>query len=234
MDSETRRILQKITEEQWLDYYHELVIYAVARCRRWTWKHGNRENLPKGFSPESIAREAICRLYNDDRVWNHDVYPGDDPVPFLKSVIRSLVSDLGRSKAHNTTTSFEDESACANADGETYRKEVRAANGARGFRTPPTNSPYKSTYFKEVNEQIDAAVADREDLVELYGHLREGKKPAEIAVAMGKHINDVYVLIRLFNRRTQDINNELFGELALVERRPEGGALRASKHHGTR
>jgi beta-lactamase class A len=50
--------------------------------------------------------------------------------------------------------------------------------------------------------------------------------------AMKKNIKDVYALIRLFNRRTEDINKELFGELALVERRPEGGALRASKNHG--
>ena len=234
MDPETRRILRKITEEQWLTYYHELVLYAEARCRRWTWKPGNRENLPKGYSPESIAREAVRRLYDGDRVWNHHAYPGDNPVPFLKSVIRSLVSDLGRSKAHSTTASLEDVSTGASADGETYQKEVQAADGARGFRTPPTNSPYKSTYFKEVNERLDAAVADREDLVALLGHLREGKKPAEIAVSMDKNIKDVYVLIRLFNRRTEDINNELFGELTLVERRPEGGALKASKHHGRR
>ncbi len=232
MDSETRRILQKLTAEQWLAYYNELVIFADARCKRWTWKTGNRKNLPKGFDPESIAREAVNRLYDGDRVWNHDAYPGDNPVPFLKSVIRSIVSDLGRSKAHKTSASLEDESTSSNADGETYHNEVRAADGVPGFRPPPTDSPYKFTYFNEVNERIDAAIADRKDLVELRRHQREGKKPAEIAVAMKKNIKDVYALIRLFNRRTEDINKELFGELALVERRPEGGALRASKNHG--
>jgi hypothetical protein len=234
MDPKTRRILEKITEEQWLDYYNELVIFAEARCRRWTWKAGSRENLPKGFSPESIAREAFRRLYDGDRMWNHDAYPGDNPVPFLKSVIRSIVSDLGRSKAHNTAASLEDESTSANADGETYQKEVRAADGVRGFRPPAIDSPYKSTYFKEVNERIDAAIADRKDLVKLCAYLREGKKPAEIAVAMKKKVEDVYVLIRLFHRRTEDISKELFGELSLVEQRPEGGALKASKSHGRR
>jgi hypothetical protein len=218
MDAETRRILQGITEEQWLADYHQLVIYAEARCRRWTWKTGNRENLPKGFSPESIAYEAVRRFYDGERTWNHDAYPGESPVPFLKSVIRSIVSDLGRSKAHKTTASLEDESTSANADGETYHNEVQPADGAPGFQPPPTDSPYKSTYLKEVDERIDAAVADRKDLVELLGYLREGKKPAEIAVAMRKDAKDIYILIRLFHRRTEDISKELFGELALVER----------------
>jgi hypothetical protein len=234
MDPETKRILQKIPKEQWVVYYNQLVIYAESRCRRWTWKTGNRENLPKGFSPESIAREAFRRLYGGNRVWNHDAYPGEDPVPFLKSVIRSIVSDLGRSKAHKTSASLEDESTGANGNGEPYHNEVQAADGVPGFRSVPTDSPYKSTYFKEVNERLDTAIADRGDLVELLGHLRDGKKPAEIAVAMKKNIKDIYVLIRLFHRRTEAINKELFGELALVERKPEGGALQAPKHHGRR
>ena len=225
MKPETVRILQKITREQWVDYYNELVIFAEARCRRWRWETGNKDNLPKGFSPESIAREAVNRFYDGKRIWNHEVYPGENPVPFLKSVVRSIVSDLGRSKAHKTSASLEDESVGISAEGEIFEKEVHASNSAPGFRSPPTDSPYKAAYFKEVNERIDAAIADREDLVELRGYLREGKKPAEIAAKMEKNIEDVYVLIRLFRRRTEDISNELFGELALVERRPEGGAL---------
>jgi DNA-binding CsgD family transcriptional regulator len=72
---------------------------------------------------------------------------------------------------------------------------------------------------------VDAAIADREDLVELHGLLRAGKKPAEIAATMGLDVEDVYVLIRLFRRRTEGISKELFDELAAVARRPEGGAL---------
>lgn len=225
MNPETLRILEKITPGQWSDYYNELVIYAEAKCRRWMWETGNKENLPKGYSPESIAREAVARLYDDDRVWNHEIYPGDNPVPFLKSVIRSLVSDLGRSKAHKTAASLEDESVGTSAKGESFKKEVRASESAPGFRSLPPASPYKSTYFKEVHERIAAAIADREDLVALHGYLREGMKPADIAPKMGKSAQDVYTLIRLFNRRTKDISDEVFDEIAFVDKGPEGGAL---------
>jgi hypothetical protein len=225
MGPETLRILQKITLEQWSDYYNELVIYAEAKCKRWVWKTGNKENLPKGYSPESIAREAVARFYDGERVWNHEAYPGDNPVPFLKSVIRSLVSDLGRSKAHKTAASLEDESVGTSAEGESFTKEVRASESAHGFRSTPPPSPYKSAYFKEVNERIAAAIADREDLVKLHRYLREGLKPPDIAPKMGKSVQDIYFLIRLFRRRTEGISNEVFEEIAFVDRRPEGGAL---------
>jgi hypothetical protein len=225
MKPETVQILQKITQEQWVDYYNELVIYADAKCRRWRWETGNKENLPKGYEPESIAREAIARFYDGERVWNHEIYSGENPVPFLKSVVRSLVSDLGRSKAHKTTASLEDESVGTNRKGESYEKEVRASRRVPGFRSPPSESPYKAAYFKEVNERIDAAIADREDLIKLLSYLLEGKKPAEIATKMEKDVEDIYILIRLFRRRTEGISKELFDELALVDRRPEGGTL---------
>ena len=35
MKPETVQILRKISQEQWIDYYNELVIYAEAKCRRW-------------------------------------------------------------------------------------------------------------------------------------------------------------------------------------------------------
>jgi hypothetical protein len=225
MGPETLRILQKITLEQWSDYYNELVIYAEAKCKRWVWKTGNKENLPKGYSPESIAREAVTRFYDGERVWNHEAYPGDNPVPFLKSVIRSLVSDLGRSKAHKTAASLEDESVGTSAEGENFTKEVSASESAPGFRSTPSPSPYKSAYFKEVNERVAAAIADREDLVKLHPYLREGLKPPDIAPKMGKSVQDIYFLIRLFRRRTEGISNEVFEEIAFVDRRPEGGAL---------
>jgi DNA-directed RNA polymerase specialized sigma24 family protein len=225
MKPETVQILRKITREQWADYYNELVIYAEAKCRRWRWRTGNKENLPKGSSPEAIASEAVARFYDGEREWNHEIYPGENPVPFLKSVVRSLVSDLGRSKAHETAASLEDESAGTNAEGESFRKEVRASESAPGFRSTRSESPYKATYFKEVNERVDAAIAGREDLAELRSHLRAGKKPAEIAAEMELNVTDVYILIRLFRRRTEGIGKELFDELATVGRRPEGGAL---------
>ena len=189
MGPETLKILQKITLEQWSDYYNELVIYAEAKCKRWVWKTGNKENLPKGYSPESIAREAVARFYDGERVWNHEAYPGDNPVPFLKS------------------------------------KEVRVSESAHGFRSTPSPSPYQSAYFKEVNERIAEAIADREDLVKLHRYLQRGLKPPDIAPKMGKSVQNIYFLIRLFRRRTEDISNELFEEITFVDRRPEGGAL---------
>lgn len=141
IDPLTQQILLGISEEQWLAYYNELVIYAEMRCRRWMWRTGSRENLPRGFSPDAIAREAVTRLYDGRRKWNHERYPGDSPVPFLKGVIDSIVSAIGRSSAHKTTASLEDEWTARGADGETYERELEAAEGAPGFRPPASSLP---------------------------------------------------------------------------------------------
>jgi DNA-directed RNA polymerase specialized sigma24 family protein len=211
IDPVTKQILLGIAEEQWLAYYDELVIYAEMRCRRWMWRTGNRENLPRGFSPDAVASEAITRLYDGRRKWNHDSYPGNNPVPFLKGVVDSIVSAIGRSSAHKLTASLEDEKTATGAEGESYEREVEAADGMPGFSPLAVLSPEQRAYFEEVDRRASEVIADRKDLVEYYRHACEGLSVPEIAAAMNIEVEAVRVLRRQFHRRTKQIQDELFG-----------------------
>src|SRR5262245_20476228 len=107
--AETKSILASIGDAQWLAYYQELVIYAERKCRRLYWKTGGQDSLPGGNTPETLVREAIKRLFEGRRSWNHEKYPGENPVPFLKGLVDSLVSDLVRGQEHKRAAFLEDE-----------------------------------------------------------------------------------------------------------------------------
>lgn len=205
---ETREILLGISEEEWRRRYRELVIYAYARCKRWLWHSSDRENLPEGYSPAAIAQEAIARLYDGTRVWNHEQYPGGDPVPFLKAVIDSLVWALLSGAEHRRTVPLEPADAVGAGDQPTTTQGVE---GVADSHHSPTLSQDQKIYLDEVEHRIRAAIANRQDLVELFDHLLEGLKPAEIASRMNTDVKRVYALRKTFDRRTADIQRELFG-----------------------
>ena len=233
MDARTFEILKGISEDKWRDHLKELVIYATARCERWRWRPGNKENLPNGFSPPSIASEAIKRLFSGERTWNHEEYPGDSPIEFLKSVIDSLISDLGRSLSHKTSASLEEECQRSGADGNGYNKDIQASDSTPGFRSPPPDSAYKTVYCSEIRDQIYAAVEDRPDLSRLFRLRCMGMKLKEIAEEIGKSREEIYRLNRLLERRLKEIKAEFLKEMGTINRTPEGGVrVAAPKHNG--
>lgn len=205
---DTDQIIQNITEEQWLEYFHQLVLYAESCCSKWQW-HTGRRNLPNGYSPDAIAKEAICRLLDDKRKWNHDAYPGNSPIPFLKGVIDSIVYRLGHSSAHKTAASLEEESIAVNSDGDSYTREIEAAQNAEGFRPPPTSSPEEKILAEQIRGLVKEAVKDSPDVVTVLEHLCNELGPAEIAKEMGITAKEVYVKIRFLHRRAEKIAPEI-------------------------
>jgi DNA-directed RNA polymerase specialized sigma24 family protein len=205
---ETREILLSISDDEWRRHYRELVIYAYARCRRWLWRTGGRENLPEGYSPEAIVQEAIVRLYDGTRVWNHEQHPDSDPVPFLKTVVDSLVWALLSGAEHKRTVSLEQGHAAVAGDQEQYFQDIEA--GA-GLQNSSSFSPENQVYLEEVEQRIQTVIADRHDLMQLFEHLLEGLKPSEIAARMNMDVKQIYALRKTFDRRTAEIQRELFG-----------------------
>jgi DNA-directed RNA polymerase specialized sigma24 family protein len=216
---ETRQILLSISEDEWRRHYRELVIYAYARCRRWSWRTGNRENLPEGYSPEAIVQEAVARLYDGTRVWNHDQYPDRNPVPFLKAVVDSLVWALLSSAEHNRTVSLEQGHAAVPGD---QAQSFQGIEVEAGLHNSSPLSPDNHVYLKEVEQRIESVIADRQDLIQLFEHLRDGLKPNEIAERMGLDVKRIYALRKTFDRRTAEIQRELFGIRRSEEAKKEG------------
>lgn len=206
VSSETRRILLSITEDEWRCLYRELVIYAYARCKRWLWHSSDKQNLPRGYSPETITQEAVARLYDGTRVWNHEQYTGDSPVSFLKGVIDSLIWALLSGSDHQRSVSLETDKAV-----EAGTEIIQNAGSDAGLFHSPGLPPDEKIYLEEVERRIRIAIGDRSDLVELFEHLLEGLKPREISARMNVDVKHVYALRKTFDRRTAEIQSELFG-----------------------
>ncbi|MDQ5827085.1 MAG: hypothetical protein M3441_23210 [Chloroflexota bacterium] len=205
---ETRQILLSISEDEWRRHYRELVIYAYARCRRWLWRTGNRENLPEGYSPETIVQEAVARLYDGTRVWNHSQYPDLTPVPFLKAVVDSIMWALLSGAEHKRTVSLEQEQAGVSGE---LTQSFQGIEADASLHISSPLSPENRIYLKEVEQRIRAVIDDRHDLIQLFEHLLDGLKPNEIAERMGMDVNRIYALRKTFDRRTAEIQRELFG-----------------------
>lgn len=225
MNEQTREILSKISQEQWNDYHHELVLYAESKCSKWTWKTGEKENLPKGYSPESIATEAVRRFFRGTRNWNHEKYLGDNPVPFLKSVVRSIVSEIGRSKAHKTAASLETEAMRLNATGDDYESEIPPENIISGFNSQREATAYEEIYFSQIHRRILLALQDDADLLAFYRLKRDGLDNPRIRNEMSKTDKEIEAIRVRFSRRTKKIRQEFIQETERINRIPEGGAL---------
>ena len=216
---ETRKILLTISDDEWRRHYRELVIYTYARCRRWLWRTGDRENLPEGYSPEAIAQEAIVRLYDGTRIWNHDQHPGSNPVPFLKTVVDSLVWALLTGAEHKRTVPLEQEHTSGEGNQEHY---LQAFEARAGLYDSSALSPETQVYLEEMDIRIRTAISDRDDLLQLYEHLLQGLKPGEIATRMNADVGRIYALRKTFDRRTAEIQRELFGMKSRERANKEG------------
>lgn len=224
MDEQTKHILSKISQEQWNRYFDELVLYAESKCNRWTWETGDKENLPKGYSPESIATEAVRRFFRGTRKWNHGTYPGDNPVKFLKSVVRSIVSEIGRSKAHKTSASLESETMKLSGDGSEFEGEIPPAKILSGLNPQCDPTAYQKIYFTQIHRRILFALQDEKDLMEYYRLRRDGLNHKVMADVMKKTDKEIEALRVRFSRRTKTIRREFVEETERINRIPEGGA----------
>jgi hypothetical protein len=208
VSAETRGILLKITEDEWRSYYRELVIYAYARCKRWLWHSRNTENLPMGYSPETITQEAVTRLFDGSRAWNHQLYSEDSPIPFLKGVIDSLIWALLSGADHQRTVPLETDNATGDGDQRGISQSIDSEAGLSHSSNLPIE---KKIYLEGVERRIRIAIGDRSDLIEFFEYLLEGLKPREISARMNTDVKHVYALRKTFDRRTAEIQSELFG-----------------------
>jgi DNA-directed RNA polymerase specialized sigma24 family protein len=219
LSPETRKILLSISEDEWRGYYRELVLYSHARCRRWFWRTGGSGNLPSGYSPDAIAREAITRLYDGSRRWNHEQYPDRNPVPFLKSVIDSIIWALLSGAENKRKTTVKQEHS---TDGHDQTQDFEDAEEGTGLSPSSALAPDTRIYLEDVERRIRTAIADRLDLVEFFEHLLEGLKPGEIAARMNTDVKRIYAMRKTFDRRTANIQRELFGLVEQADKLKEG------------
>jgi hypothetical protein len=222
LDPRTVELLERMSEDDWLAAYNALVIYACKRCagnrgKRLRWRTGQVRgavgtrdtdkdaNLPEGFSPQAIAHEAVSLLFGGIRTWNHEKYPDESPLEFLKGTVDSIVSELIESASHRGTTYIEDEETRTDGEGGEYKsgtagvKDVQSTNG----------NPESHAYLQSVADRIRERVSNRTDLTRYFELCMEGRRRGEISECMGVKPERVSELRSQFLERTSDIYQEL-------------------------
>jgi len=221
VDPETARLLQGYTEDEWLTWYNALVVIAKRECKKRYWRTGNDGHLPEGHSPETIVQEAIARLFDGKRQWNHLEYPGNSPIGILRSTVESLVGDLVRSEEHKRLAYLEsasDEYDDGDAEGRADRLVHRSSKNDYQLSPPPD----EILYFRAAISRIREKIKDRPALLSYFDCLQRELKRSEIAADLEVSLDRVDELRKQFLARTEDIYSELFEKSNQPQRK--GGA----------
>jgi hypothetical protein len=211
VDPETVKLLRGFTEEEWLTWYNALVVIAKRECKKRYWRTGKDEHLPKGYSPETVVQEAIARLFDGRRQWDHLEYPGNSRMGILRATVESIMGDLVRSQEHKRYAYLEsaaDDGDDGDSEGRADRLVHRSQENAYQLSLPPD----RSVYLSGVVSRIQARVKDRPDLGSYLTCLDRGLKRGEIADEMKVSTDRVDELRKQFLARTEDIYQELFGQ----------------------
>jgi hypothetical protein len=218
VDPETAKLLRGYSDAEWLTWYNGLVVIAKRECAGRYWRTGRSGHLPKGYTPETIAQEAIKRLFTGERQWNQDEYPGPTPFGVLRATVESIVSDLVRSPEHKRLAYLEEARSGEDDDGDSEAAEKAVHHATQDVQ--PASGVEEAMYFRDVISRIRERIEGRSALVAYFDCLLDGLKRGEIAKRMKVAPTRVDEIRKQFWERTEDIYCELFGGKS----QGEGGA----------
>lgn len=157
----------------------KLTAYAVSLCLY------RKAPLPGGQEPEDLAMEAIDRVFRQERCWDPEKNP--DLMNYLKSVVKSLLS--------NELTSIE---------GSTRHESVDEAAGI--LSDAPTQED--ELYYEELDQHILTRLRGDPLLCLVYKALKDGYKPGEISEEYGLDIREVRNAQKRLHRSVVEVLGE--------------------------
>ena len=202
LDPQTETLLRGYTEEEWLTWYNALVVIATRECKKRYWRTGKDGHLPEGYSPETIVQEAIARLFDGRRQWNHLEYPGNSPIGILRATVESIAGDLVRSQEHKRYAYLEsaaDDDDDDDSEGRAERLLHRSRKNAYQLSLPPD----RTVYLSGVLSRIEARVEDRADLSSYLACLLRELKRSQIAEELKVSPDRVDELRKQFSRQNR-------------------------------
>jgi hypothetical protein len=213
VDPETAELLRTFCDDEWLRFYNLLVLFARRACGKLSWRTGKTGHLPEGHTPETIAQEAITRLFDGRRGWNREAYPGPSPMGVLIATADSIVGDLVRSEEHKRMKCLTGRASSDSEQSESEDQTERLIRRAR--KADPLNVPDaadRTLYLQDVFKRIRERVSARVDLLNYFECLMEDLGRSDIARKLRVSTDRVDELRKQFLARTEDIYEELFGE----------------------
>lgn len=177
--------LDRLRAADWEQLFPDLVTYASWRAAGLPFTKGGGE-LPQGYEPKDLVREAVTRVFEGRRVWD----PSRDPdlLDYLKGVVKSLASNLVTSADHVHRT--------AELDGEAVDLDT-----FEGIRPSPMDLAASAQCEEELRQLVEEATADDPGLATVAMGLEDGMRAAEIAAEFSMEVGDVYGLTQKLRRR---------------------------------
>jgi RNA polymerase sigma factor (sigma-70 family) len=197
-------------EADWESIGKALTAYAIRKAARYIWRSKNPLDLPKGFSPEDVAHEAITRVWeHEKRKWDPQKNP--ELLKYLEGVVDSLIWSHLKSEDHEKTVYFPTDET-----GRDLRDEVIAAvQEDNPILETSRSSPFRNPEDKQIEsdeeraadmllDQLYEITSGDPEVQEIIECKMDGLKPREMAERLGAPITDVRNRIkRLMRYRSQ-------------------------------
>lgn len=162
----------------------QLTDYAAALIR-WKTRWIPRGRLPAGEEAKDLAMEAIRRVLQGSRRWDPDAEP--DLLPYLKSVVRSIMSDR-LEKAEREALEPNSE------EGDQVIDQIPAPG------PDPEGDLIAAEEDEAANRMLEALDVDEDKLV-LLCILDGTAKAADISAELGLPVKEVYRIKQKLKRR---------------------------------
>ncbi len=181
MDEDTLNYLQSVDWEDFIDklngYAHQKITYSS--CNR------GPGRLPDGQQAKDVVMKAITLVYQGIRKWNRKKWP--DFFLFLRSVVRSLISNALSGQENATSTSF-----------DTASKLPNGIDPPSQYLTPLEILQQKE-FFKKCASLVNSKQDDNLSMVFLA--LVDGYyTPVEISKEIGIEVSEVNNLLKRLRR----------------------------------
>lgn len=199
MDPHKRNALASADWEAISEELYGLVLWYLNRM---TWKNKTVHILPEGKEPADIVCDLIAKVFSEDRSWDPDKV---DLLTFLRSQIRSEVSNLVRSHAHQKEESLDlPESA---EEISLLEKQASASN----LKKSVEETVEEKLVAAEVKDAVFEAVAGDKELERFLELILDGywKETSEIAECMGISVQEANNIKRRFLGRLSKVKEDL-------------------------
>jgi len=167
-----------LNRQDWEPIITKLTAYVINLCKYPPY------SLPGGKEPEDIVMDAIEKVYTGDRQWDPEMNP--DFYLYLKSVIKSLVSNEKTSNASKLMQAIPEHFTVSHEDGTE-----------------------EELYCYQIDVFIQKKLPDDDPLRLIYKALKDGYKPAQIATDTGLEIATIRNLQKRLSRELNKILSPL-------------------------
>lgn len=196
MSAIDHEVIEQLSSQKWEIIYPKLTHYAALLTKKLYWKTGNAD-LPKGFQPDDLAKEAIASVYRGKRRWDYKKDP--DLLKYLKSIIRSKVNHLIESAEHKRLQILD------------YRSEENAPLEPIDMQASTNPDALNILIEKDLREQLWEIAEKKNDENMQYillCLLEKGMKGEEISDETKIPLNEVNNILKKIRRLYKKVDEE--------------------------